>query len=146
MPIPRVLAAAINAAKSTPPRTEIHATPNAPESVVVQSVEVRKGVRLQLRKGDITKEQVDAIVNAANTHLQHGSGVAGALSLAGGPAVQQESDWWVKTNGVVQVGQVAITNAGTLPCRKIIHAVGPDTRKETGVRKALALLTIVLLL
>jgi len=50
---------------------------------------------IQIVQGDITIEEVDAIVNAANEHLQHGGGVAWAISKKGGPAIQKESDVWV---------------------------------------------------
>ena len=77
---------------------------------------------LQLVQGDITNEQVDAIVNAANSHLQHGGGVAGAIVRRGGDEIQWESD----EIGYVAVGEAALTGAGRLPCGHIIHAVGPQ--------------------
>jgi O-acetyl-ADP-ribose deacetylase (regulator of RNase III) len=72
-------------------------------------------------KGDLTEEQVDAIVNAANSHLAHGGGVAGAIVRKGGTVIQQESD----RIGYVPVGHVALTGAGALPAGHVIHAVGP---------------------
>ena len=83
------------------------------------------GLTLQLVQGDLTEEQVDAIVNAANSHLQHGGGVAGAISRHGGPQIQAESDAWVRKNGPVPHSSPAYTGAGNLPCRYVIHAVGP---------------------
>jgi O-acetyl-ADP-ribose deacetylase (regulator of RNase III) len=83
------------------------------------------GQVLQLAQGDITAEQVDAIVNAANSHLAHGAGVAGAIVRKGGPTVQVESDQWVRVHGPVRHAEPAYTQAGTLPCRYVIHAVGP---------------------
>ncbi len=80
---------------------------------------------LQLVQGDLTEERVDAIVNAANTHLQHGGGVAGAISRRGGSQIQAESDAWVRAHGPVPHEQPAYTGAGKLPCRYVIHAVGP---------------------
>ncbi len=77
--------------------------------------------RLLLVQGDITKEQVDAIVNAANEWLQHGGGVAGAIVRAGGEVIQQESN----RIGHVPTGSAAVTGAGRLPARYVIHAVGP---------------------
>ena len=76
---------------------------------------------ISLVQGDITEEKVDAIVNAANSYLQHGGGVAGAISRKGGPIIQEESDHI----GFVAVGQAAMTRAGLLPARYVIHAVGP---------------------
>ncbi len=81
--------------------------------------------RLQLVQGDITAEQVDAIVNAANRYLQHGGGVAGAILRRGGSVIQQESDRWVQEHGLVSHERPAYTSAGNLPCRYVIHAVGP---------------------
>ncbi len=80
---------------------------------------------LQLVQGDLTEEQVDAIVNAANAPLQHGGGVAGAIARRGGPQVQAESDAWVREHGPVLHTHPAYTSAGRLPCRYVIHAVGP---------------------
>lgn len=76
---------------------------------------------LSLVQGDITKEQVDAIVNAANEWLQHGGGVAGAIVRAGGEIIQEESN----RIGHVPTGSAAVTSAGRLPARYVIHAVGP---------------------
>ncbi len=78
-----------------------------------------KGLRLV--KGDITARDVDAIVNAANSHLKHGGGVAGAIVRKGGQVIQDESD----RIGYVPVGSAAMTGAGKLPCKAVIHAVGP---------------------
>lgn len=83
------------------------------------------GRLLQLVQGDITTEQVDAIVNAANERLQHGGGVAWAIVRAGGEVIQQESDQWVEEHGTVAHGKPAWTHAGLLPARFVIHAVGP---------------------
>lgn len=83
------------------------------------------GQTLQLVEGDITVETLDAIVNAANRHLQHGGGVAWAIARAGGPAIQQESDDWVRKHGPLNHSEPAYTSGGRLQCRYVIHAVGP---------------------
>lgn len=83
------------------------------------------GQTLQVVQGDLTKESTDAIVNAANGWLAHGGGVAGAILRRGGLQIQFESDAWVEQHGRVAVGDVAVTGAGALPCKKVIHAVGP---------------------
>jgi O-acetyl-ADP-ribose deacetylase (regulator of RNase III) len=83
------------------------------------------GQSLQIIQGDITAEEVDAIVNAANEHLQHGGGVAWAISKRGGPAIQKESDEWVRTKGTVSHAHPAWTSGGLLPAKYVIHAVGP---------------------
>ena len=90
------------------------------------------GQTLQLVQGDITAETTDAIVNAANEHLQHGGGVAWAIVRRGGEIIQRESDEWVRTHGTVTHAEPAWTSGGNLPCRYVIHAVGPvwgDTQK-----------------
>src|SRR5512141_2225886 len=79
------------------------------------------GISIELVKSDITDLKVDAIVNAANSYLVLGSGVAGAIRLKGGPTIQQEC----YKIGHCDIGQAVITGAGTLPARFVIHAVGP---------------------
>ena len=83
------------------------------------------GQTLQMVRGDITAETTDAIVNAANAHLQHGAGVAGAIVRGGGQIVQQESDAWVREHGPVTHERPAWTSGGRLPAKYVIHAVGP---------------------
>lgn len=78
-------------------------------------------MKIEIIQADITSVSVDAIVNAANSHLQHGAGVAGAIVRQGGPEIQKESD----AIGFVPVGQAVVTGAGNLPARYVIHAVGP---------------------
>lgn len=80
---------------------------------------------LELQIGDITEMTTDAIVNAANEHLAHGGGVAGAIVRKGGPTIQQESNAWIREHGRVPTGSAAITSAGNLRARYVIHAVGP---------------------
>lgn len=80
---------------------------------------------LQIVQGDITHEKVDAIVNAANRHLQHGGGVAAAIARAGGRTIQEESDTWVRQHGTISHSHPAHTSAGNLPSTYVIHAVGP---------------------
>ncbi|SRR5258706_1758818 len=83
------------------------------------------GQTTQIVQGDITTEAVDAIVNAANEHLQHGGGVAWAISKKGGPAIQKESDAWIRQHGLVPHSHPAWTSGGLLPAKYVIHAVGP---------------------
>lgn len=89
------------------------------------------GHTLVLEHGDLTEADVDAIVNAANEELQHGGGVAGAIVRRGGPSIQAESDAWVAQHGPVSPERPALTGAGNLPARAIIHAVGPVWRGGT---------------
>lgn len=76
---------------------------------------------IRLENGDIIERKVDAIVNAAGSYLRHGGGVAAAIVRKGGQIIREESD----KIGFVRVGSAAITSAGRLPCRAVIHAVGP---------------------
>jgi len=101
---------------------------------------------IRVVQGDITEEPVDAIVNAANEHLVHGGGVAGVIVRRGGYSIQEESDRWVKQHGPVRTGTAAITGAGSLPARYVIHAVGPvwgsgneEAKLASAVRSALSL-------
>ncbi len=94
-----------------------------------------RGKTLRLVKGDITERKVDAIVNAANSHLQHGGGVAAAIVKKGGQVIQEESD----RIGYVPVGNAAVTGAGKLPCKYVIHTVGPrmgEGDEDNKLRKA----------
>ena len=83
------------------------------------------GQIVKICHGDLTEEDVDAIVNAANGHLRHGGGVAGAIVRRGGREIQAESDAWVRAHGPAAHDRPALTRAGRLPCRAVIHAVGP---------------------
>jgi O-acetyl-ADP-ribose deacetylase (regulator of RNase III) len=78
-------------------------------------------VTLEAVLGDLTAESVDAVVNAANSQLAHGGGLAGAIVRRGGRIIQEESN----RVAPVAVGSAAVTTAGELPCRWVIHAVGP---------------------
>ena len=94
-------------------------------NTVLTETTLPAGQTIQLVQGDLTAETTDAIVNAANEHLRHGAGVAGAIVRGGGPAVQAESDAWVRTHGLVTHESPAWTSGGDLSCRYVIHAVGP---------------------
>ena len=83
------------------------------------------GQTIQIVQGDITIEEVDAIVNAANEYLQHAGGVARTISKQGGPVIQKESDAWVREHGRVSHANPAWTLGGRLPAKYVIHAVGP---------------------
>ncbi len=94
------------------------------------------GRLLEAIQGDITEEETDVIVNAANEQLAHGGGVAGAIVRRGGHEIQAESDRWVREHGPVPTGGAAITGAGRLKARYVVHAVGP----RKGMANAEALL------
>jgi putative ATPase len=99
------------------------------------------GTAIVVTQGDITSLDVDVVVNAANGALAHGGGVAAAIAHAGGPAVDEESAEWVRQHGPVGVGQAAITTAGAMPARYVVHVVGPvyhggDSGEEDHLRAA----------
>jgi O-acetyl-ADP-ribose deacetylase (regulator of RNase III) len=87
-------------------------------------------------RGDITTYAGTAIVNAANNHLILGAGVAGAIARGGGPAIQAECD----RHGPIRVGEAALTGAGRLPCRYVIHAaaMGDEPVSARTIRDATA--------
>jgi O-acetyl-ADP-ribose deacetylase (regulator of RNase III) len=93
--------------------------------------------QLEVKQADITELDVDAIANAANTQLRHGGGVAGAISRAGGPAIQAESD----ERAPIGLGEAVETTAGEMPARWVIHAatmeLGGPTSAEI-IRRATA--------
>lgn len=86
------------------------------------------GSKIILKKGDITREEVDAIVNAANPSLMGGGGVDGAIHRAGGPAILEECKEIRKRIGSLKTGKAVITTGGRLPARYVIHTVGPIWR------------------
>lgn len=94
------------------------------------------GKAIRLVSADLTERDVDAIVNAANSHLQHGGGVAGAIARKGGRIIQEESN----AIGYVPVGNAVITGAGQLKARHVIHTVGPmmgEGDEDNKLRKAI---------
>jgi putative ATPase len=104
------------------------------------------GRTIAIVQGDITEANVDAIVNAANEHLQHGGGVAGAISRRGDDSIQAQSSKWVREHGRVPTGSAAITGAGRLPAKYVIHAVGPIWGSGDEERKLAAAVTSALTL
>ncbi len=90
------------------------------KSEILFSLE-RGQTRIEAVLGDMTEEEVDVIVNAANSRLLHGGGLAGALVRRGGQSIQTESN----RIAPIPVGGAGVTSAGTLPARWIVHAVGP---------------------
>jgi O-acetyl-ADP-ribose deacetylase (regulator of RNase III) len=94
-------------------------------------------VRLEAREADVTKLEVDAIANAANTELRHGGGVAGAIVRVGGAAIQEES----LRRAPIGLGEAVETGGGDLPARWVIHAAtmefGGPTSAEI-IRRATA--------
>ena len=81
--------------------------------------------RVEIIKDDITKQQVDAIVNAANSSLRGGGGVDGAIHRAGGPAILEDCLRIIARQGSCRPGEAVITTGGRLPAQFVIHTVGP---------------------
>jgi O-acetyl-ADP-ribose deacetylase (regulator of RNase III) len=92
-----------------------------------------EGAALELVQGDITRQEVDAIVNAANSGLRGGGGVDGAIHRAGGPEIAAEC----RRIGGCPTGKAVITSGGRLPARYVIHAVGPIYRGGSSGEKDL---------
>lgn len=88
---------------------------------LIDEIKMSNDKIIRLIKGDITDQNVDVVVNPANSYLKHGGGVAGAIVRKGGKIIQTESD----KIGFVPVGSSVITTSGELPCQAIIHTVGP---------------------
>jgi O-acetyl-ADP-ribose deacetylase (regulator of RNase III) len=86
------------------------------------------GSRVELVQGDITREMVDAIVNAANSGLLGGGGVDGAIHKAGGPAILEECRAIRESQGPLPAGDAVLTSGGRLAARHVIHTVGPVWR------------------
>ena len=84
-----------------------------------------EGKKVSVFKGDLTKHRVDAIVNAANSQLEHIGGLAYAVVKAGGQEIQRQCDEYIQDKGDLLEGHTMVTTAGALPCDKIIHTVGP---------------------
>jgi len=83
---------------------------------------------VELVRGDITRENVEAIVNAANSTLLGGGGVDGAIHRAGGPEILEDCRRVSAEQGPLPPGEAVLTTAGRLPCRHVIHTVGPVWR------------------
>ena len=90
-------------------------------SRVINEIKIKDGRMLMLVEGDITERNVDVIVNPANSYLRHGGGIASTIVKKGGSIIQEESN----KIGFIKVGSSTITSSGILPCKAIIHTVGP---------------------
>jgi O-acetyl-ADP-ribose deacetylase (regulator of RNase III) len=97
--------------------------------LAIRFVSIRPMAELEVLAADVTTLEVDAIANAANTQLRHGGGVAGAISRAGGPEVQRESD----EKAPIGLGEAVETTAGEMPARWVIHAATMELGGPTSV-------------
>ena len=98
---------------------------------LICSYVTKEGKKISVFKGDITKENVDVIVNSANEKLYHGGGLSAAIVKAGGKEIQDDCNNYVKSNGLVLEGHVMVSTPGRLACKKIVHAVGPIWGSKT---------------
>ncbi|KAH1185080.1 protein mono-ADP-ribosyltransferase PARP14-like [Mauremys mutica] len=89
---------------------------------------LQDGVVVAVYKGNLCTHPADVVVNASNEDLKHIGGLAEALLKAAGPELQTECDRIVRKRGPLQPGRAVITDAGNLPCKQVIHAVGPRWR------------------
>ena len=89
------------------------------------NISLQGGRCINLLTGDITRQDTDAIVNAANEQLAPGGGVCGAIHRAGGPAIWEECEKIAQQRGPLPTGQAVATTAGKMKARYVIHTVGP---------------------
>ncbi|CAG2236898.1 DTX [Mytilus edulis] len=95
-----------------------------------KTYQTAEGLIIHVYMDSILKLDVDCIVNAANSHLMHGGGIAAVIADAAGKAFNKESYDYVKSNGEVKTGTCCVTKAGNLPYKHVIHGVGPHWSKK----------------
>lgn len=105
------------------------------KSIVESRSQNKLNMKIQLIQGDITKQKVDIIVNAANSSLLGGGGVDGAIHRAGGAAILEDCRKIRARQGKCKTGEAVITTAGKLPAQYVIHTVGPVWSGENGADK-----------
>ncbi|XP_075685114.1 protein mono-ADP-ribosyltransferase PARP9 isoform X2 [Rhinoderma darwinii] len=96
-----------------------------PAPVRVYEKQLPKGPLISVWRDDLTRQDADVVVNAANERLDHIGGLAYALAEAGGQQIVQESKDHISKKGILKAGDIAVTSAGMLPSKTIVHAVGP---------------------
>ena len=100
-------------------------------STALYEFHTKNDVSVSLRYGDITEERVDAIVNPANEYLSHGAGLASLIVRKGGDDIKRDSEILIHRHNYIPVGKVVHTRSGYLPCKYVIHAVGPEWGKQS---------------
>lgn len=116
------------------------------EVETIGSVNLAGGAQFVVVRHDLLAEPVDAIVNAANGGLAHGGGVAAAIARAAGPALEDECERIIASQGRIATGDAVVTTAGNLPYKGVIHVVGPrqgdgdeEAKIAAAIGRALAL-------
>ncbi|KAM9305745.1 protein mono-ADP-ribosyltransferase PARP14-like [Gastrophryne carolinensis] len=100
----------------------------------VFQVTLPTGLTISIYRGDLCRHNVDVIINAANRDLQHVGGLAKAIEDAAGPKLKEDSAQIIRKGGPVADGESVITDAGRLPCKQVIHTVGPRWDGSSGPR------------
>ncbi|XP_054828838.1 protein mono-ADP-ribosyltransferase PARP9 [Eublepharis macularius] len=108
---------------------------------------LKEGVAVSVLLDDLARHEADALVNAANENLHHFGGLAFTLLKAGGPEIEEQCKRFIEKNGRLCAGQIAVTSGGRLPCKQVIHIVGPrwseDQREECCLRLETAIINIL---
>lgn len=109
------------------------------ENKILKSYKI-ENLTFEIVSGDLLKEKTDVIVNAANSYLSHGGGIAAIIDREAGEELTKEGDKIVKEKGPVPTGSAVITTAGKLPFKGVIHCVGPrfgEGQEEEKLKKAI---------
>jgi len=110
------------------------------ENKIFKSYKIKENLKFEIVEGDLLNEKTDSIVNAANSYLSHGGGIAAIIEEKAGEELTKEGDKIIKEKGPIPVGEAVITTAGKLPFKGVIHTVGPrfgEGNEEEKLKKAI---------